>query len=183
MIAGRFSRANSPIPGELMKSMVSAIALAASAGVTFANDAPYLVGSTSLGAGVGIQRYDGSYGDNSMPYYRALLAYHATEDFAVRGIGGVGQLSDGFTRFRTEWFSHIGVQGVYQPRIEALGSLRPYIATGVSSDFGTVKNYGSRVFDLDWNVYMPVEVGIDVSVNNNPSFNGFIENRVTSRRW
>ena len=166
-----------------MKSMVSAIALAASAGVTFANDAPYLVGSTSLGAGVGIQRYDGSYGDNSMPYYRALLAYHATEDFAVRGIGGVGNISDGSSRFRTEWFSNIGVQGVYQPRIEALGSLRPYIATGVSSDFGTVKNYGRRVFDLDWNVYMPVEVGIDVSVNNNPSFNGFIENRVTSRRW
>jgi outer membrane protein OmpA-like peptidoglycan-associated protein len=166
-----------------MKSMVLALSLAALAGAAFADDTPYLVGSTALGADVGIQRYDGSYGDNSMPYYRAHLTYHATEDFAVRGVGGVGNISDGSSRFRTEWFSNIGIQGVYQPRIVALGCLRPYLATGVSTDFGTVKNYGQKVFDLDWNYYMPVEAGIDVIVNDNLSFNGFVENRVFMRYW
>lgn len=166
-----------------MKSMVSAIALAVSAGIPFADEAPRLDGSFSLGAGAGIQRYDGSYGDNSMPYYRAFLSYHLAEDFAVRGIGGVGNISDGSSRFRTEWFSNIGVQGEYQPRFEALGSLRPYVATGVSTDFGTVLNYGNRVYDLDWNVYVPVELGIDVIINDNLSFNAFVENRVTMRRW
>ena len=166
-----------------MKSMVLALSLAASAGVAFADDAPILANSVSLGAAIGLQRYDGSYGDNTMPYLRGVLTYHPTEDFALRGVGGVGNISDGSSRFRTEWFSNIGVQVAYQPRFESLGSLRPYLATGMSTDFGTVKNYGVKVFDLDWNYYMPVELGIDLIVSDNLSFNGFIENRVFMRYW
>jgi outer membrane protein OmpA-like peptidoglycan-associated protein len=166
-----------------MKSLVSALALAATTGVVFADDAPILANSVSLGAAIGIQRYDGSYGDNSMPFLRGVLTYHPVEDWAIRGVGGVGNISDGSSRFRTEWFSNIGVQGVYQPRFEALGSLRPYLATGVSSDFGTVLNNGVRVYDLDWNIYVPVEFGVDLIVSDNLSFNGFIENRTYSRKW
>jgi len=166
-----------------MKSMVFAMSLAASAGIAFAEDAPILANSVSLGAAIGLQRYDGSYGDNTMPFLRGVLTYHPVEDWAVRGVGGVGNISDGSSRFRTEWFSNIGVQGVYQPRFEALGSLRPYLATGVSSDFGTVLNSGVRVYDLDWNVYVPVEFGVDLIVSDNLSFNGFIENRTYSRKW
>lgn len=166
-----------------MKPMLFALSLAATAGIVFADDAPILANSVSLGAAIGIQRYDGSYGDNSMPYLRGVLTYHPVEDFAVRGLGGVGNISDGSSRFRTEWFSNIGVQGVYQPRFEALGSLRPYLATGVSSDFGTVKNYGVKVYDLDWNIYIPVELGLDLIVSDNLSFNAFLENRTYSRKW
>ena len=118
-----------------------------------------------------------------MPYYRAHVEYHATEDLAVRAIGGFGNISDGSSRFRTEWFSNIGLEGVYQPRFEILGNWRPYLASGAATDFGTVKNSGSNSFDLDWNFYLPVELGVEYLFTPNLSATAFLENRLHSVQW
>jgi outer membrane protein OmpA-like peptidoglycan-associated protein len=166
-----------------MKLTVLALSLGALTSTTLATQAPRLEGTTGIGISVGGQRYDGSYGDNTMPYYRAHLEHHIAEDFAFRAIGGYGNISNGSSEFRTAYFYNLGLQGVLQPRINALGIVRPYLATGVSSDFGKVNSYGTRVFDLNWNVYVPVEIGVELLVSEELSLTAFLENRVHSVEW
>jgi len=148
-----------------------------------AESAPTLDGTYGAGIAVGAQRYEGSFGDNAMPYYRAHLEYRPFEDFGARAIGGFGNISNGSSQFRTEWFSNIGIQGVYQPRFEVLGAWRPYVATGVSTDFGTVKSYGTRTYDLDWNFYLPVELGVEWIFSQQFSATAFVENRIHAVEW
>ena len=142
-----------------------------------------LDGKTGIGMAVGGQRYNGSYGANIMPYYRAHVEYHATEAFAARVVGGFGEISDGTNEFRTKNFGNIGLQGVYQPTFGYFESLRPYLAAGVSSDFGTANNYGVKAQDLTGNVYVPVELGLEWLFGSHLSATGFLENRTYAKLW
>jgi outer membrane protein OmpA-like peptidoglycan-associated protein len=166
-----------------MHRTLLALSLATLSGSVLADEGTFLEGTIGLGAAVGGQRYDGSYGDNTTPYYRGHLEVHATEDFAARVVGGFGNISDGSNRFRTEWFSNIGLEGIYQPQLELLGDWRPYLAAGLATDFGTVKKYGKPTFDLDWNFYLPVELGVEWVFSENFSATAFLENRLHAVEW
>lgn len=142
-----------------------------------------LDGKTGVGVAVGGQRYNGSYGNYIMPYYRAIVEYHATEDFAARVTGGFGEISNGSSEFRTKNFGNIGIQGVYQPTFGYFESFRPYIGAGVSSDFGTANHYGVKTQELTGNIYVPVELGLEWLFGSHLSATTFLENRTYAILW
>ncbi|HNY30592.1 MAG TPA: OmpA family protein [Fibrobacteria bacterium] len=158
--------------------LVSAMAFSA-----MAEDPVSLDGRIGIGIAGGAQRYNGSYGNNIMPYGRAHVEYHINETFAARLIGGYGEISDGTNAFRTKNFGNVGVQGVYQPTFGYFESLRPYLAAGVSSDFGTANSYGIKVQDLAGNVYVPVELGLELLFGQRISGTVFLENRAYAKLW
>jgi len=131
-------------------------------------DAPTLDKTVSIGAGAGMQRYDGSFGAKATPYVRGILAYHPTEWLGTRVTGGYGGLSsDNYRgRYKTEWFSNIGADLLLQPDM-GMGIFRPYVASGISTTFGTSKVNGLSNNDLDWNYYVPVELGLEFLVAPN----------------
>lgn len=166
-----------------MKSTLLLTALLGSASLAVASDRIELKKTIGLGLAAGGQHYDGSFGDNTMPYFRAHAEFHPTECIGARLIGGFGNISNGSTEFRTEYFSNIGLQGVLQPGFAFLGNVRPYLASGVSTDFGTVKWSGNEVYDLDYNFYMPIELGVEWLITRQISVTGFAETRVHSVDW
>jgi outer membrane protein OmpA-like peptidoglycan-associated protein len=148
-------------------------------------EAPSLDKTVSIGAGAGMQRYDGSFGDNATPYIRGILAYHPTEWLGTRFTGGYGGLeatSDAGQSFKTEWFSNLGLDLVLQPRM-GLGIVRPYIASGLSTTFGTAKIDGATSQQLDWNYYVPVELGLEFLVAPNLSVWAWGETYATMKEW
>ncbi|HNY30596.1 MAG TPA: OmpA family protein [Fibrobacteria bacterium] len=147
------------------------------------NAAESLKNTVGVGVAVGAQHYDGTFGDNTMPYFRGHAEYRPVECLGARLIGGFGNISNGSSEFRTEYFSNIGLQGLFQPKIPALGNVRPYLASGVSTDFGTVKHYGNLDHDLDWNFYLPFELGVEWLINKSWSVTGFAETRVHAVDW
>lgn len=148
-------------------------------------DAPTLDKTVSIGAGAGMQRYDGSFGAKASPYVRGILAYHPTEWLGTRATGGYGGLSksnDAGQSFKTEWFSNLGVDLVLQPQI-GLGIFRPYVASGISTTFGTSKVDGAPNQDLDWNYYVPVELGLEFLVAENLSVWAWGETYAYMKEW
>jgi outer membrane protein OmpA-like peptidoglycan-associated protein len=166
-----------------MKASLLRIVILSSAAFAGPDTTNTLAGTTGISVAIGGQRYEGTYGDNAMPYFRFHAEYHPLEWLGGRLIGGFGNISNGSSQFRTEYFSNIGLQGVLQPKFDLLGNFRPYFASGVSTDFGTAKHFGSRVYDLDYNFYMPVELGIEYLITNHLSVTGFAENRIHSVEW
>ncbi|MBK8803196.1 MAG: OmpA family protein [Fibrobacteres bacterium] len=166
-----------------MKASSILLALLACSNFAAAAESIPLKNTVGIGIAAGAQHYDGTFGDNSMPYFRGHAEYRPTECIGARLIGGFGNISNGSTEFRTEYFSNIGLQGVLQHRFEVLGNVRPYLASGVSTDFGTVKWSGSQVYDLDYNFYMPVELGVEWLLTRNVSVTGFAETRVHAVDW
>jgi outer membrane protein OmpA-like peptidoglycan-associated protein len=147
--------------------------------------APMLEGTVGIGAGIGVQRYDGTFGDQTAVYGRGVLSYHPTEWLGTRLIGGYGNFTnngDKSPAYKTDWFSNLGVGLVLQPYI-ALGGFRPYLASGVSTTFGTSKVDGVPNHDLDWNVYVPVELGIDYLIADNLSVGAWMESFAYMQDW
>ncbi len=139
---------------------------------------PTLDESVGIGAGGGIQRYQGSFGDHISPYGRGFVSYHPTEWLGTRATVGFGNIqsdSKSTPAFETEWLMNLGLDLVLQPVLwEA--PVRPYLATGLSSTFGSAQRKGNRnLDDLDWNFYTPVELGVEVLISDSWSIWAFGE--------
>lgn len=133
--------------------------------------APTLDGVVGLGVGIGAQRYDGTFGDYSTVHYRGILSYHPTEWLGTRVTGGYGELSNNNQSgidYSTEWFSNLGVDLVLQPQM-GMGGFRPYVASGISTTFGSSHVNDRNVRNLDWNLYVPVELGLEFLIASNLS--------------
>lgn len=130
-----------------------------------------LDGTVGVGVGAGAQRYDGSLGDQFSVYGRGMLVYHPLEWLGTRFTGGIGNINNGKQSgvdFQTDWFSNLGFDLVLQPQI-GLGPLRPYLASGLSTTFGSAKIDGVQIRDLDWKLYVPVELGLELLIADNLS--------------
>jgi outer membrane protein OmpA-like peptidoglycan-associated protein len=147
--------------------------------------APTLGQSVSIGAGVGGQHYDGSFGNGSELYGKLFVKYNPGECLGARLSMGVGNVGNG--AYETEWLSHAGLEAVLQPKIDALGGFRPYLASGVSTTFGssTVKNAKKKAInqDLDWNLYAPLELGLEYLINDNFSVFAWAETYLHMDKW
>lgn len=167
-----------------MKQVTHALALVPMLLVPLCAEVPTLDKTVAIGVGVGMQRYDGSFGDHASPYVRGLLTYHPAEWFATRFTGGYGGLEkekDGHT-YKTEWFSNLGADLVLQPPM-GMGIFRPYLASGISTTFGSSKLDGRVNEDLDWNLYVPVELGLEFLVAKNLSVWAWGETYTYMKRW
>lgn len=171
-----------------MKKFLLSIGLLA--GIAAAgSEAPELKQTIGVGAGIGAQRYYGSFGDQGSIYGRGFLVYHPLEWLGTRLTAGYGDIyndeQDG-NKFETDWFSNAGLDVVLQPKI-GLGAFRPYLASGISTTFGTAYVNDKVTGDLDWNFYMPVELGLEylIPVKSNwmVSVWGAYENYVHMDMW
>lgn len=132
---------------------------------------PTLEGTVGVGVGVGAQRYHGTFGDQATVYGRGVLSYHPLEWLGTRVTGGVGNLNNDNqygVDYSTYWFSNLGLDLVLQTQI-GLGPLRPYVAAGGSTTFGSSQINGVQNRDLDWNLYVPVELGLEFLIADNLS--------------
>ena len=147
--------------------------------------APTLAGTVGVGVGLGAQRYYGTFGDQGSVYGRGILTYHPLEWLGTRLTGGYGNLTNDKQMrpsYETEWFSNLGVDLVLQPQI-GLGPVRPYIASGISTTFGTSKLDGVANHDLDWNMYVPVEFGMELLIADNLSVWAWSETYAVMQDW
>ena len=146
---------------------------------------PSLGQTVSIGAGVGGQYYDGSFGNGSEWYGKLFVKYNPTECLGARLSMGLGNVGNG--AYETEWLSHVGLEGVFQPKINVLGGFRPYLASGISTTFGsstvTKKNVKTINQDLDWNLYAPVELGLEYLINDNLSAFAWAETYLHMDKW
>ena len=168
-----------------MKTLTLSLALATSFATQLRAEAPQLEGAVGLGVGVGIERYYGTFGDHGTPYVRAILSYHPTEWLGTRVTGGYGEIDNDKqlgASFETEWFSNLGMDLVLQPQI-GLGAFRPYVASGLSTTFGTSKLDGNANHDLDWNLYIPVEAGLEFLIARNLSIWAWGETYAYMQDW
>lgn len=172
-----------------MKKFLLPIGLLAGLVATVGAETPELKQTIGVGAGIGAQRYYGSFGDQGTIYGRGFLVYHPLEWLGTRLTAGYGDIEndkqDG-NKFETDWFSNAGLDLVLQPKI-GLGGFRPYLASGLSTTFGTAYVNDKVTGDLDWNLYMPVELGLEylipVSSNWTVSVWGAYENYVHMDMW
>lgn len=153
----------------MTKSTIHLLLFAALA-VQLRADTPLLEGKVGIGAGIGVQRYDGTFDAQEAMYGRGVLTYHPIEWLGTRFTGGYGDFRDGggTPEFETSWYSNLGLDLVFQPRM-GLGSFRPYLASGVSTMFGAAKLDGVVVESLDWSFYVPVELGVEYLIADNLS--------------
>ncbi|MBK9579239.1 MAG: OmpA family protein [Fibrobacteres bacterium] len=139
---------------------------------------PTLEKSVGIGAGLGAQHYMGSFGDHTSLYGRGLVAYHPLEWLGTRATAGFGNLqsdSKSPPAFRTEWFFNVGADLVLQPVLWQ-APVRPYLASGLSTTFGSAGRKDSKSLDdLDWNLYTPVELGLEVLIGESWSVWAFGE--------
>lgn len=167
-----------------MKALHSSLVLGATlAGAALAG-APELKNTIGVGAGIAAQRYHGSYGDQGSAYGRGFLVYHPLEWLGTRLTMGYGDLTNDEQngKFETDWFSNAGIDLVLQPKI-GLGAFRPYLASGVSTTFGTSYYNDAFVQDLDWNVYMPVELGAEYLITDYVSAWAWLEGYAHMDLW
>lgn len=168
----------------MMKKLILSLALVPLA-IQIHADAPVLDKSVAIGIGIGAQRYNGSFGDQGSGHIRGILAYHPLEWLGTRVTAGYGGLTNDAQMaqsFKTEWFSDLGVDLVLQPQM-GMGAFRPFLASGISSTFGTAKVDGEPIQDLDWNYYVPVEVGVEYLIADNLSVWVSGETYAYMRRW
>lgn len=147
--------------------------------------APTLEGTVGVGVGVGAQRYNGTFGDQGSVYGRGILTYHPLEWLGTRFTGGIGNINNDNQMgvdFQTDWLSNLGLDLVLQPQI-GLGPMRPYIASGLSTTFGTAKINGFQSRDLDWNLYVPVEFGLEFLIADNLSMWAWGESYAYMQDW
>jgi len=149
-------------------------------------EVPTLKQTIGVGAGVGAQIYHGSYGDGTTLFGRGFVKYNPLEWLGTRLTAGYGDITNGDPstgdKYESDWFSNVGLDLVLQPKFGAT-AFRPYLATGISTTFGssTVNNYVNQ--DLDWNFYAPVELGAEYLINDNVSVWGFGETYIHSVKW
>ncbi len=167
-----------------MKQLTHALALVPLLLMPLSAEVPTLAKTVAIGVGAGMQRYDGSFGDHATPYVRGLLSYHPEEWFATRFTGGYGGLEKNNygQSYKTEWFSNLGVDLVLQPPM-GMGIFRPYLASGLSSTFGSSKLDGVVNEELDWNLYVPVELGLEFLVAKNLSIWAWGETYTYMKRY
>lgn len=166
----------------LTLALVASAALSPFAG---AKDAPSLEGTIGVGAGIGAQRYYGTYGDQGSIYGRGFVKYQPLEWLGTRLTAGYGDLTnDKQVRpaYETDWFSNLGLDLVLQPDF-GLGGFRPYFASGVSTTFGTSTLDKQINYDLDWNFYVPVELGVEYLINDAWSVWAWGESYLHMEEW
>ena len=142
---------------------------------------PELKETFGVGVGVGGQQYNGSFGKNTTFYGRGFLTYNPLEWLGTRLTAGYGDLKSG--AFGTDWFSNVGMELVLQPKLEDFGPFRPYLATGIATTFGTSTVNGVSNQDLDWNLYAPAELGLEVLLTDNLSFFVWGETYIHMDKW
>ncbi|HNY30114.1 MAG TPA: thrombospondin type 3 repeat-containing protein [Fibrobacteria bacterium] len=122
-----------------------------------------LEGEFGVGAGIGVQRYSGSMGDEGSAYGRIQTQYHPTEWLGTRLVFGFGNVGNGDAKptFLTKDFCHLGVDLLLQPSLD-WGAVRPFAFAGVASTFGTAQFSNRSPQDLDGNVFVPVGAGAEV---------------------
>jgi len=160
-----------PNPESHMKTLALSILLGVSLAGTVQAAAPELANTVGIGAGIGAQRYYGSYGDQGSIYGRGFLVYNPLEWLGTRltvGYGDINNDKQNGVDYTTDWFSNAGIDLVFQPKI-GLGAFRPYLATGVSTTFGSSTVNGGVNGDLDWNFYIPVELGLEYLITDHIS--------------
>jgi outer membrane protein OmpA-like peptidoglycan-associated protein len=161
------------------------VATAALSAISGAEEAPSLEGTVGIGAGIGVQRYYGTYGDQGSIYGRGFAAYHPLEWLGTRLTVGYGDLTNDEQMrpaYETDWFSNIGLDLVLQPRL-GLGGFRPYLASGISTTFGS-STVDKRInYDLDWNFYAPVELGVEYLINDSWSAWAWGETYLHMEEW
>ncbi|MBK9579177.1 MAG: OmpA family protein [Fibrobacteres bacterium] len=125
-----------------------------------------LEGRLGGGAGLGLQRYSGSFGSQGSAYARFLADYHPTEWLGAKVVCGLGNIDNGDQKpnFTTETFSHLGLDLALQPDL-GLGAWRPFVSGGVASIFGTALVDNRSPYDLDWKFYVPIGVGTEFLVS------------------
>ena len=165
-----------------MKHFALPLALVAGAALAAQNDAPTLKETIGIGAGIGGQHYKGSFGDHSdYVYGRGFVRYNPLEWAGARLTLGGGNISS--RAYETEWFSNLGLDLVLQPKVDLLGSFRPYLAAGVSTTFGSSKVSGAINEDLDLNFYAPVELGLEYLIDKNWSVWAWGESYLHMDKW
>jgi len=167
---------------KLTLALAAATALSSFAG---AENAPTLQGTVGVGAGIGAQRYYGTYGDQGSVYGRGFVGYHPLEWLGTRLTVGYGDLTNDKQirpAYETDWFSNIGLDLVLQPDL-GLGGFRPYLASGVSTTFGSSTLDKKINYDLDWNFYAPVELGVEYLINDSWSAWAWGETYLHMQEW
>ncbi len=130
-------------------------------------DSPTLKETVGIGGGFGGQYYSGSFGSSTGYYGRGFLVFNPMEMLGVRLGGGFGDIQSG--AYETRWFSNVGLELVVQPQIPGLGSFRPYLASGISSTTGHSNVNSVRNQDLNWNYYIPGELGLEYLISQSVS--------------
>lgn len=168
-----------------MKRTMLAIGLASVAICAAETEVPTLKETAGIGAGIGAQRYYGSFGDQGSVYGRGFLVYHPLEWLGTRLTAGYGDLTnDGqkMGNYETDWFSNVGLDLVLQPQL-GLGAFRPYLASGLSTTFGSSAVNDHINYDLDWNFYVPVELGVEYLITKNVSAWAWLETYAHMEEW
>lgn len=172
-----------------MKQFLLPIGLVAGALAAAEIDPPSFKRSIGFGAGLGGQVYNGSYGEGTTLLARGFVRYSPIEWLGTRLTFGMGNLSDGEVGlYATDGLSNLGLDLVLQPRL-GTGDFRPYLASGISTSFGASTLYDRRTdrinenYDLDWNFYLPVELGAEVLLNERWSIWSFAETYLHAEEW
>lgn len=145
-----------------------------------------LEGAFGVGGGGGVQRYLGSFGDQGVPFGRFQAVYHPWNWAGVRAVAGYGELSnDGQVprrNWETEGLAWIGTDLVVQPPVGPPW-LRPYLASGIATMFGSSKLDGGVNHDLDWNAYAPLELGVEFALGGGWWAGIWTETYIHARDW
>lgn len=169
-----------------MKKTMLSIGMLTAAIYAAEPEAPSLKNTIGIGAGVGAQIYNGTYGDNTTLFGRGFVKYNPLEWLGTRLTVGYGDISNGDpstgAKFETDWFSNAGLDLVLQPKLGNT-AFRPYLASGLSSTFGSSAVNGQVNHDLDWNFYVPAELGAEYLLNENFSVWAFGETYIHAEEW
>lgn len=168
-----------------MKKSLLTFGILACLAATAGAETPELKQTIGVGAGIGAQRYYGTYGDQGSIYGRGFVVYHPLEWLGTRLTAGYGDINNDkqdANDFESDWFSNVGLDLVLQPKM-GMGAFRPYLASGVSTTFGTAWVNNSVTGDLDWNFYLPVELGLEYLITPNVSAWAWYENYVHMQEW
>jgi outer membrane protein OmpA-like peptidoglycan-associated protein len=169
-----------------MKRTMLSIGLASVAICAAETEVPTLKETVGIGAGVGAQIYNGTFGDNTTLFGRGFVKYNPLEWLGTRLTVGYGDISNGDPatgdKYETDWFSNAGLDLVLQPKLGNT-AFRPYLASGLSTTFGTSAINDVINYDLDWNFYVPVELGAEYLLSENLSVWAFGETYLHAEEW
>lgn len=145
-----------------------------------------LDGTFGIGVGGGVQRYLGSFGDQGVPFGRFQATYNPLNWLGARMAAGYGDLSNDGQSPRKNWetdgLAWIGTDLVVQPPV-GVSWMRPYLASGIATMFGSSKLNGKVNHDLDWNAYAPLELGVEFALGGGWWVGLWAETYIHARDW
>lgn len=170
-----------------MKHFLLPIGLAASILSAAEPTTPSLENTVGIGAGVGGQIYNGTFGEGTTLTARGLVRYHPLEWLGARLAWEYGNLSNG-QEYSTQDLSQVSLDLVLQPQGRSMGGFRPYLASGVSYMFGTstlenARGEAVQNKDLTGNLSIPVELGAEFLIDENWSIWGYAASYIHAQEW